>query len=218
MKKAEKRIIFWLVVVIILIGAVYGVYRAATTPADIPLPTELSEADQIQGNPESDVILIEYSDFQCPACANYYYLVEEILDEFGDHMQFTYRHFPLKSIHDKAVLAGQAAEAAGLQGKFWEMNSTIFENQESWYSMSVADAREEFIGYATDLDLDSEQFSTDIDSKETENLVEAEFQSAVDAGLNSTPTFFLNGERIKNPQSLEEFRTLIREAIEKTNT
>ncbi len=218
MRKAGERFLFWLVVTIVLIGAIYGVYRAATTPADIPLPTELTSADQIKGNPESDVILIEYSDFQCPACVSYYYLVEEILNEFGNHMQFTYRHFPLKSIHDKATLAAQATEAAGMQGKYWEMYSEIFENQAVWSSLPVAGAENEFIKYAADLDIDQKQFIEDINSSKAENLVEAEFQSAVEGGLNSTPTFFLNGERIKNPKDLDEFRTLIRDAIEKANT
>jgi protein-disulfide isomerase len=218
MTKAGERFLFWLVVVVILVGAVYGVYRAATTPADIPLPTELTAEDQIKGNPESDVILIEYSDFQCPACASYYYLVEEILDEFGAHMQFTYRHFPLKSIHNKAVLAAVATEAAGMQDEYWGMYSMIFENQLVWSPMSVQDAENEFIKYAAELDLDTKKFMDDIKSSAAEDLVEAEFQSAVEGGLNSTPTFFLNGERVKNPKDLEEFRTLIRDAIEKSNT
>lgn len=218
MRKAGERFLFWLVVTTILIGSIYGVYRAATTPEDIPLPTELTAEDQIKGNPEADVVLIEYSDFQCPACASYYYLVEEILNEFGNHMKFTYRHFPLKSIHDKATLAAQATEAAGMQGKYWEMYSEIFENQSRWSSLSVEDAENEFIKYAAGLDLDQKQFIEDINSNKAKSLVETEFQSAVEGGLNSTPTFFLNGERIKNPKDLDEFRTLIRDAIEKTNT
>lgn len=201
-----------------IFGALYGVYRAVSTPEEIPLPNELTEEDWIKGNPDAEVILIEYSDFQCPACAYFYEMVEDILDEFGNHMQFAYRHFPLKTIHNKAVLAAQATEAAGLQGKYWEMYSRIFEYQATWSSLSVNDAENEFIRYAAGLNLDQKQFIADLNSSKVENLVEAEFQSALEGGLNSTPTFFLNGERIKSPKNLDEFRTLIRNAIEQTNT
>lgn len=218
MRKAGERFLFWLVVIIILAGSFYGLYRAVSTPEEIPLPNELSEEDWIKGNPDSDIILIEYSDFQCPACAHFYQMVEDILDEFGNHIQFAYRHFPLKTIHDKSVLAAQATEAAGLQGKFWEMYSEIFENQATWSILSVNDAENQFIKYAAEIDLDQKQFMEDLNSSKVENLVEAEFQSALEGGLNSTPTFFLNGERIKNPSTLDEFRTLIRNAIEQTNT
>ena len=203
---------------IVLVGALYGVYRAVSTPEEIPLPNELTGEDWIKGNPDAEVVLIEYSDFQCPACASFYVIVEEILDEFGSHMQFAYRHFPLKSIHDKASLAGQAAEAAGLQGKFWEMYAEIFENQAMWKQLSVNDAENYFTKYAANLDLDQKQFIEDLNSSKVENLVEAEFKSAREGGLNSTPTFFLNGEKIENPKDLQEFRTLIRNAIEQTNT
>lgn len=202
----------------ILVGSLYGLYRTVSAPEEIPLPNELTEEDWIKGNPDAEVVLIEYSDFQCPACIYFYKMVEEILDEFGNHMQFAYRHFPLKTIHDKATLAAQATEAAGLQGKYWEMYSKIFEYQVTWSSLSVNDAENQFIKYAADFDLDQKQFIEDLNSSKVENLVEAEFKSAIDGGLNSTPTFFLNGERIKNPKTLDDFRTLIRNAIEQTNT
>ncbi|MFH1534254.1 MAG: thioredoxin domain-containing protein [Nitrospirota bacterium] len=218
MKKAGERFLFWLVIMIILVGSLYGLYRAVSTPENIPLPNELTEEDWIKGNPDADVVLIEYSDFQCPACSHFYEMVEDILDEFGNHILFAYRHFPLKTIHDKAVLASRATEAAGLQGKFWEMYAEIFENQTTWSILTVNAAENHFIKYAANLDLDQKQFIEDLNSKKVENIVEAEFQSALDGGLNSTPTFFLNGERIKNPKTLDEFRTLIRNAIEQTNT
>jgi len=217
MRKAGERFLFWFVIVVILVGSLYGLYRAISSPEEIPLPNELTEEDWLKGNPDAQITIIEYSDFQCPACAYFYELMEDVVDEFGNHIRFAFRHFPLKSIHDKAALAGQATEAAGLQGKFWEMYSEVFENQALWSSMSPEDAENEFIKYAADLDLDQKQFIDDLNSKKVENLVEAEYKSAVDGGLTSTPTFFFNGEKIKNPGSLEEFRTLIRETLEEIN-
>lgn len=218
MRKAGERFLFWLVIVIILVGSLYGIYRAINTPEEIPLPNELTDEDWIQGNPEASITIIEYSDFQCPACSYFYDLMEDVVAEFGNHIKFAYRHFPLKSIHDKAALAAQATEAAGLQNKFWEMYREVFDNQKIWSSMSPEDAENEFVKYAADLDLDQKQFINDLHSSKVENLVEVEYQSAVDGGLNSTPSFFFNGEKISNPRNLDEFRTLIRQALEEVNT
>lgn len=218
MRRNGERFIFWLVVAILIAGAVYGIIRVVSSPENIPLPSELTENDWIQGNPDATITLIEYSDFQCPACARSYKLTEEIMDEFGGHIKFAYRHFPLKTIHDKAQLAAQAAEAAGLQGKFWEMYEMLFDYQTTWDRLSVNDAENQFIGYASDIGLDQKQFIEDLHSKEVEEAVDIDFQSAIDGGLNATPTFFLNGEKITTPRDLEEFRTLIRTAIEQNNT
>lgn len=218
MRKAGERFLFWLVLVVILVGSLYGLYRAVSSPEDIPLPNELTAEDWIQGNPDAQITIIEYSDFQCPACVYFHALMEDVVAEFGNHIKFAYRHFPLKSIHDKAALAAQAAEAAGIQNKFWEMYKEVFDNQTIWSSMSPEDAENEFIKYAADLNLDQKQFIDDLHSSKVEALVEAEYKSAIEGGINSTPTFFMNGERISNPQNLEKFRTLIRQALEEVNT
>jgi protein-disulfide isomerase len=217
MRKNGERFIFWLVVAILIAGSVYGIIRAVNPGENIPLPSELTENDWIQGNPDAKVVLIEYSDFQCPACVHAYKLTEEIMDEFGGHIKFAFRHFPLTTIHDKAQLAAQAAEAAGLQGKFWEMYEMLFDYQTTWDRLSVNDAENQFIGYASDIGLDQKQFIEDLHSKEVKEAVDIDFQSAIDGGLNATPTFFLNGEKI-TPRNIEEFRTLIRTAIEQNNT
>jgi len=217
MRRNGERFIFWLVVVILIAGSVYGIIRVVNPGEDIPLPHELTKDDWIRGNSDAEIVLIEYSDFQCPACVHYYRFMEEILDEFGGHIKFTFRHFPLTTIHDKAQLAAQAAEAAGLQGKFWEMYEMLFDDQTTWSTLSANDAENQFIGYAGDIGLDQKQFIEDLHSKKVKKIVDTEFQSARDGGLNATPTFFLNGEKI-TPRNLEEFRTLIRTAIEQNNT
>jgi protein-disulfide isomerase len=218
MRKSKERILFWLVVFILIGGSVFAIIHAMSSSQKAPLPSEFSDKDWIKGNPEAETTLIEYSDFQCPACVYYYELMEDVMAEFGSHMKFAYRHFPLKSIHPNATLAAQASEAAGIQGKFWEMYELLFKYQSDWSDLKTEKAEEEFIKYATGLDLNVKQFIDDLNSKKVKDEVEGEYQSATEAGLSGTPSFFLNGEKIRNPRGLEEFRTLIRQAIEQNNS
>jgi protein-disulfide isomerase len=214
MKSSGERFVFWLVVFLLIFGSVLLIIRSIINSNNIPLPNELTENDWIKGNPDAEIILIEYSDFQCPFCALEAEYISEIIAEFGNYIQFTYRHYPLKSIHPNATLAAQAAEAAGLQGKFWEMHDILFTYQSSWSSLSIDQAESEFIKYATDIDIDPKQFLQDLNSKKVEKLVDYEYESAIKGDLTGTPTIFLNAEKIQNPQNVEDFRTIIRQAIE----
>ena len=169
---------------------------------------EIRSDDWVKGNPKAAVRLIEYSDFQCPACGSYYPLVKELAEEYGDRVAFVYRHFPLATIHRNAFSAAIAAEAAGRQGDFWGMHDTLFEKQAAWGESS--NPEELFAGYAADLDLDAERFRTDsVDS----SLTRVERDAMNGLALNSTPTFFLNGVKIANLRSLEEFKTQIEAAL-----
>lgn len=199
------------------IALVIGLTVALTAPTLTVLATELSPVDHTIGNKESNVILIEYSDFQCPACKQYSEVVKDVVSEFENHMVFAYRYFPLRKIHKNAGISAQAAEAAGLQGKFWEMHDILFENQEKWSGAPENRVVEIFKGYAKDIGLDVTKFESDISSSSVIEKVDADERSAIKGKVNHTPTFFLNGKEIKNPQSLEDFRKVIREAIEKNN-
>ncbi|MBI2063796.1 MAG: thioredoxin domain-containing protein [Candidatus Yanofskybacteria bacterium] len=165
----------------------------------------VSSSDWVTGNQESSVILIEYSDFQCPACGAYYPLVNKLIKEQGENFKFVYRHFPLQQ-HPNAKPAAYAAEAAGKQGKFWEMEAMIFENQNNWSGSKNAD--DIFRGYAGSLGLNLEQFDADRKSEEAKNKVDADSQSGVRAGVNATPTFFLNGKKIQ-PRGYDEFVEMV---------
>lgn len=181
------------------------------------IPNQIEATDWTKGNKEAKVTLIEYSDFQCPACGAFYPIVESLVAEFDSHILFAYRHYPLKTVHENAVIGAQAAESAGKQGKFWEMHDKLFANQDQWSSKSSTEAKQNFADYAKEIGLDVEKFKQDLESNEVADIVEGSYKTATDAGLNSTPTFFLNGEQIRNPKNLEDFRTVIREALEKTN-
>jgi protein-disulfide isomerase len=164
-----------------------------------------------KGNPEAKIVLEEYSDFQCPACGAYDPIIKQLTREFGSNIQFTYRHFPLRQIHTNADLAARAAEAAGMQGKFWEMHDTLFEHQKEW--SNSGNAKEDFVNYAQKLGLDAKRFISDLDSKEVKEKVDSDQKSGERLGVNSTPTFLLNGEEIQNPRSYEEFKNLLQNVI-----
>lgn len=199
------------------IALVIGLTIGLTAPTLTVLATELSETDHTQGDKTSKVILIEYSDFQCPACKQYSGVVQDVVSEFESHMVFAYRYFPLRKIHKNSGISAQAAEAAGLQGKFWEMHNILFENQEKWAPLPEDQAISAFKEYAKSIGLDVAKFETDISSSKVIEKVSADEKSAIKAKVNHTPTFFLNGKEIKNPQSLEDFRKVIRDEIAKTN-
>ena len=175
---------------------------------------KVSAEDHVKGNASSTVILIEYSDFQCPACRTYYPILLELAQTYGDRIAFVYRHYPLKSIHVNADPAAWASEAAGNQGKFWEMHNLLFEKQEEWAKAS--DLKTTFGEYATLLGLDKQKFLTDLDSSQAKNFVNDQRQSAIKNGFNSTPTFILNGQKIENPPSLEAFKLLLNKAIKES--
>lgn len=213
-----KTVAFWGISALVLGGMVFGMVKIASQNSpDNKVPLSLTsvviESDWIRGNKEAKVVLTEYSDFQCPACASYHGMVKQLHNDFGDRLAIAYRHFPLRQIHANAEIAALSAEAAGKQDKFWEMHDIIFENQKKWEGEK--NAEEIFVGYALELGLNTELFKNDLDSKELEDKVEADYQSGVKAGVNHTPTFFLNGKEIENPRSYEEFKNIINEAESK---
>jgi protein-disulfide isomerase len=205
--KKMKKLLIWTAIIVGLAGATWGMAKLASSPSDQTaiLTSAVSDSDWIKGNKDAKVVLVEYSDFQCPACAGYAPIVNEIVGEFGDKIAFVYRHFPLP-YHQQADLAARTAESAGKQNKFWEMTDLLFTNQTAWADKN--DAREKFISYAQSLGLDLNRFESDLDSAELKKEVENDYLSGA-AIVNSTPTFFLNGKKIQNPRSYEEFRNLI---------
>ena len=176
---------------------------------------EVTDEDKYLGDKNAKVTLVEYSDFQCPACRAFEDIVKQVQESYsGEDLKIVYRHFPLRSIHPNADLAAQAAEAAGEEGKFWEMKDILFKNQAEW--SEEKDPRGLFGAYAKSIGLDVAEFDEDLlpedDSKER---VEKDYQSGVALGVNSTPTFILNGVVIKNPQTVDEFKALIDAELKK---
>ncbi len=212
-----KRILLWSLAAVAIIGGFLAIIFLAGSPGGSsgnngPI-TPVTASEWIKGNKDSKVELVEYSDFQCPACLTREPLIKKLMDEFSTNIKFVYREFPLRSIHKNSQIAAQAGEAAGMQNKFWEMHDKLFENQSAWSPKTKSEVINDFIDYAGQLGLNVEQFKKDLESDAAEKAVNEDYDGGDDAGVAATPTFFLNGKQI-NPGSYEDFRELIRTAIE----
>jgi protein-disulfide isomerase len=164
----------------------------------------------IKGNPGANVTLVEYSDLQCPACASFAPAVNEIIALYGDEIRFEYKHFPLP-IHQFAVQAAVAAEAAGQQDKFFEYHDLLFENQEAWSRSSTP--KSFFLQYAERLDLDMAMFRRQMSASLLRDHVQAQFAEGRELGITGTPTFFLNGKRMEI-QTFQGFIEQVGRAVE----
>jgi protein-disulfide isomerase len=159
---------------------------AATMRARLAVP--VGPRDHIQGPATAPVTLLEYGDFECPYCAAAYLIVKKVQDVMGDQLRFVFRHFPLTQIHPHAEPAAEASEAAGAQGKFWEMHDLLYENQHTldpWH----------LVGFADELGLDMDRFVRELEDGTHQPRVREDFMSGVRSGVNGTPAFFINGIR-----------------------
>ncbi len=151
------------------------------------LKPPVSHSDQSTGNINSEIVLVEFGDYQCPHCGHAYPLIKRLLKERGDSFHFVFRNFPLQEAHPAAFMAAVAAEAAAKQGKFWPMHDKIFENQQKLRGFEI------FLDFAEALAMNIEQFAADVKNDETIKKVESDFESGIRSGVNGTPTFFING-------------------------
>lgn len=209
-----RRIIFWSGFVIVLGLIIWGLIVAMNKPVNgtkLASAGEITATDNSRGPADAPVTLIEYSDFQCPACETYYYFVKRLLDEASTTVRFAYRHFPLQQ-HANAIPASLASLAAGVQGKFWEMYDLLFTNHTDWTELS--DPTDIFMGYAMKIGLNVDQFKNDMASSTLRNKIQADEDGGIKIGINATPTFFVNGQAITNPPTYEAFKTIIETAAQ----
>ncbi len=206
---ALMRLVGIIVVIVGIIGGLIwiGENQDSKTTQPSPMRGAVSLVDHTLGPEMASLTLVEYSDFQCPSCAAFAPVIEQLINEYPTTLRFVYRHFPLQSIHPNANLAAQAAEAADMQGQFWAMHEILFDRQTDW--SRLANPHDLFTSYASELGLKVEQFKIDIDSPSVRNRVSADYRSGLQAGVNSTPTFYLNGEPLENPRGLEAFKAVL---------
>lgn len=152
--------------------------------------------DQVFGNPNAKVVLYEYGDFQCPGCAGAYANLKQLKETYKDQMAFVFRSFPLTSAHPHAFAASASAEAAGLQGKFWEMHNVIYANQDQWKNLSPEARTKTFEQYAKDLGLDMTKFKTDVSSKKVSDKINFDRALGLKLGVDSTPSLFLDNKKV----------------------
>ena len=156
------------------------------------LTVAVSDRDHVIGPETAPVTLVEYGDYECPYCGAAHPNVKQALSALGDNVRFAYRHFPLAQIHPHAALAAEAAEAAGAQGRFWEMHELLFTNQQRLEPRDL-------LVYAELVGLDMNRFARDLDEHTFRPKVREHFMSGVRSGVNGTPTFFVNGRRYDGP-------------------
>jgi protein-disulfide isomerase len=213
-KRRNKKIRTGIIITIImvLVGSFIVSQRgSAVDPAVIESISVSEPTPHVKGNAESGITLIEYSDFQCPACKNAAPQISAIVEDFGDQFQLEYRHLPLRSIHPNAQAAAQAAEAAGMQGKFWEMHDMLFERQSEW-AQSFNPERF-FRNYANDLGIHADRLVYDMESDIVKNIIETQVKEAQDLGLPGTPSFVFNGEIIDINQFVAEHIVVVPETM-----
>lgn len=165
---------------------------------------------------ESDVpakvTLVKYSDYQCPACKAYHSFDHQLKEDFGDDVKIVLKHFPL-SMHPYAHLAARAAEAARKQGKFDEMTELLFAGQSQW---SGGNAEAIFIGYANSLGLEMETFKSDMNSADMNRIVMADRREGRELGVGSTPTYFINGEKMENnPSQYPAYKAIVQSYLDR---
>lgn len=189
-----------------------GGLRAGAPRADAPRAPDPGRKVEIplgdapvRGQADARVAIVEYSDFQCPFCARVIPTLNRIRETYGDRVKLVYKHLPLR-IHPEARPAAAAAEAAGLQGKFWEMHDAIFANQRE-----LSDAR--YVEWARELGLDVERFERDRKSEAVLARIEKDEEEAARVGVGGTPAFFINGRFLSGAQPFESFQRMIDEEL-----
>ena len=207
--------IFAIVVVLAVVGAAFlsssvapnSNFKATVVPA-------ITSADHARGNLSAKVSLIEYGDFQCPACGQYEPIVEQLTKDYGDRVEFVFRNFPLYQIHQDAMISAQAAEAAALQNKYWEMHDLLYTNQVTWSAEPASSVvAKYFDGYAQSLGLDVAKFNVDVNSDAVKARVQKDLDSGNAAQVDHTPTFFINLTQIPNPSNDANFKAVLDAAL-----
>jgi protein-disulfide isomerase len=198
-------------VALIALGSGAMLYRAKRQQLQLrPIPenkavSEATDAESmhIRGNPNAPVTLEEFGDFQCPPCGTFATFGEELLKEYDSRLRIVFRNFPLQG-HEHAREAALAAEAAGMQGHFWEMHDVLYREQVFW--SYAPNARELFESYAGTIGLNLDQFRKDMDSEKVKERVDSDHARGDSLGIKVTPTLFINNQPVdpkdKNPEGV----------------
>jgi protein-disulfide isomerase len=195
-------------VALVTFGSGTMLYRAKrpqvkNIPESQSVSAKSDTSAHVRGNPDAPVTLEEFADFQCPPCGQFAHFAEELLREYDSRLRVVFRNFPLTA-HEHAREAALAAEAAGFQGKFWEMHDTLYREQSAW--SNAPNARELFESYAGTIGLNVDQFKKDMDGEQTKARVDSDYARAESLGIKLTPTLFINNRPLepqeKNPEGV----------------
>jgi protein-disulfide isomerase len=220
--KITKYITLFMVIGGIIAGSAAGLWLSGygkshlTTVRSEPLKS-LSSASagadpaHVKGAENAVVTIEEFADFECPPCARLHAELKKLKEEYGESTRFVFRHYPLES-HQHAAEAAKAAEAAGMQGKFWEMHNILFERQDEW--SSAENTQQLFVDYARSLALDTERLRQDMNSEQVNNRVTADRKRGESIEIEGTPSLFINGTEVSSEAMTPEgIRTAIKAAL-----
>ena len=171
-------------------------------------------ADHEIGSKSPKVTIIEYADYQCPGCSAAAPKAKALAEKYKDHVRLIFRNFPIASSHPNARAAAAVAEAAGLQGKFWEMNKLLYTNQDAWKNANITDRDNIFKSYAEQLKLNIDQYKTDIASNKVKNKIDFDMALGRKHGVAATPTFYVNGKNTEMDSS-GSIESSVKEALKK---
>jgi protein-disulfide isomerase len=161
-------------------------------------------ADHVFGSTSQKVTLIEYGDYQCPGCGSLHPSLKQILSKYKDNLTFIFRNMPLTNIHPNALAAATAAEAAGLQGKYYEYHDVLYENQDAWKDAAASNRTTLFENYAKQLGLDVNKFKADLSSTQVGDKINRDRATAKTFDVTSTPTLILNGQKISQDVTFDK--------------
>ncbi len=219
----KNTVVVSLVSIIAIFAFLFVVYTATNKPQNTASYKEVATVqkdDHVKWSPAKKHILVEYSDLQCPACKSYHDYISTQIEASGSaspeimkNITFVYRHYPLPSIHQHAIEAATFAEAAGRQGKFFEVANKLFETQEEWSKMvKVTDF---FMKIAKQLKLDEKKLQADMKSSGVTEKVQNDTATGNAVDVQGTPTFYLDGKKVEGVTSFDEFKKLLSETAKK---
>lgn len=192
-KKLMAKFALFIVAPVFLLIVIYTLYSQGPTYS----PIEVADNDHVRGTTATPVTIVVYADFQCPACAEENQTMARVWPRVRDKAHLIFRHFPITTTHPHSWTASLYAEAAGQQGRFWEMHDYLFANQAVW--SGIGDPELEFESYAQDLNLDLDQLRSDMETDEVVQKIRNDQRGGNSSGVRSTPTIFINGTMVARP-------------------
>jgi protein-disulfide isomerase len=213
----------FLAVIVAVILVFIAIFAFGNKTTNAPGSTSGKLSQHIEGLGQDHVTLVEYGDYECPYCGEYFPIVKQVVAEYNNQITFQFRNFPLTSIHPNAFAGARAAEAAALQGKFWQMHDLLYEQNEEYYDsnqtatnwVGASNPQTYFDQYASELGLNVTKFNQDYASNQVNGTINADMAEGNKLGINGTPTFYLDGKQISVGESVSQFQTLINAAIAK---
>lgn len=204
----------------LLLGTIFGTialvigvaiwFSQSATVQNVDPSLLYTQTPHIRGQSGATITIVEFSDFQCPACRAAEPTVQQVLAKYPDKVVLIYRHFPLMSIHPFAELAARASEVVDEQGKFWEYHDKLFEKQPEWTALGSQDkVKDQLAQYAEELGIDKQDFLEKIESDHIKSAVAEDLQTANQLKLQATPTFFVNGQQTAAPQLQSTVESII---------